>query len=102
MCTECHLSPGKEATELALGLYPQAPVFHQQEPATNLDEEQLHTRKNFWVIKHGLKMTAMPAWGLSHDDKTIWAMTAFIHKLRGMSAEQYEELVDSHDEHHHH
>jgi mono/diheme cytochrome c family protein len=90
-------------TELSIGLYPQAPVFHQREPIADQIDKLAHSKEYFWVIKNGLKMTAMPAWGLSHDDDTIWAMTAFVLKLNGMTAEQYKDLVEStkHSSHDH-
>lgn len=103
MCTTCHLAPGLKPTELSTGLYPQAPVFHQREPITDQIDKLDHAKEYFWVIKNGLKMTAMPAWGLSHDDDTIWAMTAFVLKLHGMATEQYKDLVESakHSSHDH-
>jgi mono/diheme cytochrome c family protein len=84
MCTSCHLAPGMKETELRPGLYPEPP---------KLSEGKVDPREAFWVIKHGLKMTAMPAWGLSHDDATIWSMVAFLQKLPGMTPAQYKEMV---------
>jgi hypothetical protein len=45
------------------------------------------------VIKHGIKMSAMPAWGPSHDDATIWSMVAFLQKLPEMTPAQYKAMV---------
>jgi mono/diheme cytochrome c family protein len=84
MCTGCHLAPGMKDSELRPGLYPQPP---------KLSDVGIEPREAFWVIKHGLKMTAMPAWGTSHDDATIWSMVAFLRKLPGMSPEQYKAIV---------
>jgi mono/diheme cytochrome c family protein len=84
MCTSCHLAPGLENSELRPGLYPQPP---------DLSKVNVDPRQAFWVIKHGIKMSAMPAWGLSHDDETIWSMVAFLRKLPGMSPKQYKEIV---------
>lgn len=84
MCTSCHLAPGMKDTELRPGLYPRPP---------RLSEGKVDPREAFWVIKHGLKMSAMPAWGMSHDDATIWSMVAFLQKLPGMTAAQYKEMV---------
>lgn len=84
MCTSCHLAPGKEDSELRSGLYPLPP---------NLNETKVDPREAFWVIKHGLKLTAMPAWGMSHDDVAIWSMVAFLRKLPGMTPEQYKQIV---------
>lgn len=98
MCSTCHGAPGAEPTELAQGLYPRAPEF-----AKGLE---MRPAESFWVIKHGIKMTAMPAWGRTHPDALIWDMVAFIHHLPGMSADTYKALVKSapqdHDEMMHH
>ena len=67
MCTSCHLAPGVKDSELRPGLYPLPP---------NLSQVSVDPREAFWVIKHGMKMSAMPAWGASHDDATIWSMVA--------------------------
>jgi hypothetical protein len=103
MCTACHLAPGMSPTELSAGLYPQAPVFYQREAINDQAEKQHLAKKYFWVIKNGLKMTAMPAWGLSHDDHSIWATTAFVLKMRKMTQEEYENFIHSaEDQEHHH
>jgi mono/diheme cytochrome c family protein len=83
MCAQCHLAPGKPENEITQGLYPSPPKLHDMEHAPH------DPAATFWVIKNGLKMTGMPAWGPTHDDDTIWSMVAFIQKLDGMSAGQY-------------
>jgi mono/diheme cytochrome c family protein len=85
MCVMCHLAPGIENTELRQGLYPQPP---------NLTQLKIDPAAAFWVIKHGIKMTGMPAWGASHDDDTIWSIVAFVEKLPGLTPQQYKEFVD--------
>jgi mono/diheme cytochrome c family protein len=84
MCTGCHLAPGMHDSELRAGLYPQPP---------NLSQQRLDPREAFWIIKHGIKMSGMPAWGRTHDDPTIWSMVAFLQKLPGMTPEQYKDIV---------
>jgi mono/diheme cytochrome c family protein len=87
MCSGCHLAPGMEKTEISQGLYPQAPQL-----ALGLD----HTvAEEFWMIKHGVKMTAMPAWGRTHSDELIWDMVAFVRKLPSLSPGQYQAIVKS-------
>jgi hypothetical protein len=44
----------------------------------------------FWVIKNGVKMTAMPAFGKTQDDQTIWKLAAFLYKGHGISARDFE------------
>ncbi|MEP7130895.1 MAG: cytochrome c [Sphingomicrobium sp.] len=92
MCTGCHLGPGLEKSEMSQGLYPAAP-----ELALGND----HTpAQMFWIIKHGVKLSAMPAWGKTHDDQLIWDMVAFIRQLPKLSPEQYKATVASAPEDH--
>ena len=84
MCTGCHLAPGIADSEIRPGLYPRPP---------NLSKVRVDPREAFWVIKHGIKMSAMPAWGFSHDDATIWTMVAFLRKLPGMTPTEYRDIV---------
>jgi len=81
MCSGCHLGPGTERTEISLGLYPAAPEFNREMDLTPAEE--------FWVIKHGIKMTGMAAWGKTHSDELIWDMVAFLQKMPTLSAAQY-------------
>jgi mono/diheme cytochrome c family protein len=71
-------------SEIRAGLYPQPP---------NLSQQPVDPREAFWVIKHGIKMSGMPAWGATHDDPTIWSMVAFLQKLPGMTPAQYKDMV---------
>ena len=84
MCVGCHLAPGIEKSEIRPGLYPEPP---------NLAHVRIAPNVAFWAIKHGIKMSAMPAWGASHDDPTIWSMVAFLQKLPGMTPAQYKEII---------
>lgn len=84
MCTQCHLKPGMKNSELRPGLYPQPP---------NLSQVRIDPKVAFWAIKHGIKMSAMPAWGGSHDDPTIWSMVAFLQKFPDMTPQQYKDMV---------
>lgn len=93
MCRQCHLAPGQDETELARGLNPAPPAFaraHDREPA-----------HDFWVAKHGIKASGMPAWGLSMDDAAIWDMVAFLQRLPDLDAAAYDALVASSDGHSH-
>ncbi|MCU0344422.1 MAG: cytochrome c [Ignavibacterium sp.] len=85
MCVSCHGAPGEEVTELSKGLNPSAPFL------TELEKE-IDTRELFWVIKNGIKMTGMPAWGKTHSDEKIWAIVAFMKTLPDMTAEDYKKM----------
>jgi mono/diheme cytochrome c family protein len=87
MCVECHGAPGVPRGDIAKGLWPEAPNL--AESAGEWTPAQL-----YWVIKNGLKFTSMPAWGPSHPDKDLWAITAFVQKLPHLSPAQYQAMRD--------
>jgi mono/diheme cytochrome c family protein len=93
MCAGCHLQPGIERTEVSAGLYPSPPDLTRH--ATD------DAARAFWVIKHGIKMSGMPAWGRSMSDEPIWGMVAFLRQLPDLSPERYRELVDASSGHAH-
>lgn len=85
-CVYCHGAPGEEATGLAKGLNPQPPVLLAAD-RNNLPNE------TFWVVKNGVRMSGMPAWGKSYGDQQIWSVAAFLHQKRGVSPAEYKALV---------
>ena len=91
MCSGCHLAPGMKRTEISQGLYPRAPELRRKTTLTPAEQ--------FWVVKHGIKMTGMPAWGVTHDDDLLWDVVAFVHKLPELTPEQYETLVKNAPKH---
>jgi mono/diheme cytochrome c family protein len=94
MCTGCHLAPGLAENEMRSGLNPKPPILAR--------DRSDHAAEEFWIIKHGIKMTAMPAWGFTHSDGEIWNMVAFLQKLPALSPAQYRALVAQSGDHHAH
>jgi mono/diheme cytochrome c family protein len=91
MCSGCHLAPGMKRTEISQGLYPRAPELRRGTDLTPAEQ--------FWIIKHGVKMTGMPAWGITHDDELLWDVVAFVRKLPEMTLEQYQTMVKNAPKH---
>ena len=88
LCAGCHLAPGVTKSDIRPGLYPHPP---------NLAQEDLRDgRRAFWIIKHGIKMSAMPAWGKSLDDAAIWNVISFVRKMPVMTPEAYQQLLQGH------
>ena len=88
LCVGCHLAPGVTKSDVRQGLYPHPP---------NLAQEELQeARRAFWIVKHGIKMSAMPAWGKTLDDETIWNVVAFVRKMPDMTPETYQQLSQGH------
>ena len=84
-CAVCHGAPGVPKGDIAQGLYPQPPDLAVT--ASGYSEGEL-----FWIVKHGIKMTGMPAWA-DHSDDELWATAAFLRKLPGMTPDAYAKLV---------
>ena len=97
MCVGCHLAPGITSSEIHKGLMPEAPVLQDV-------VEEWTPAELFWIIKNGVRMTGMPAWGATHTNKEIWAIVAFLGKLPHLTAEQYAAMdrtaESDGDEHH--
>lgn len=99
MCVGCHLSPGVQDSEIRKGLYPSPPNLAMAEVGT---EEKNVDARRFWVIKHGIKGSGMPAWAKGGmDDETIWDLTAFLKVLPKLSAAEYQARVEASEGHSH-
>jgi mono/diheme cytochrome c family protein len=85
MCTGCHLAPGTGDNEVRQGLYPKPPNLTEQRDRSPAE--------SFWVIKHGVKMSGMPAWGVTHDDESLWGLVAFLQQLPALDAAGYAALT---------
>ncbi len=93
MCEHCHGGPDIDRAEWAQGLLPLPP--HLTEHA-----EEWQIKEIFWLAKHGIKATAMPSFGASHDDATLWNIAAFVKRLPGMTAREYASLGEGQAHHH--
>lgn len=87
MCAGCHTAPGASPTAVSQGLNPAAPAADKL--------THLSPAERFWVIRNGVMMTGMPAFGPSHDDSELWALVAFTEQLADLDAEGYQRLVQA-------
>lgn len=86
MCSSCHLAPGMTDSDIRHGLDPEPPDLVRM-------GNKIDPRRVFWAVKNGIGYTAMPAWGPSHDDQKIWAITAFVEHLPQISPAQYKAMT---------
>src|SRR5215470_9081950 len=94
MCVECHGAPGKERGEVGKGLNPSPPdLVHA---VSHWSSAEL-----FWIVKNGLKMTGMPAFGATHSDDRLWSIIAFVQQLPKLTPEDYKKIEHSGDGHSH-
>jgi mono/diheme cytochrome c family protein len=71
MCARCHSTPEGKASVYGQSFYPPAPQLPKG--MAQYTDSQL-----FWVIKHGIRNTGMPAWGSMLSDEEIWQMVSLL------------------------
>jgi mono/diheme cytochrome c family protein len=81
-CLQCHGAPGVSPHPLAFGMTPE-PV-NLVSTAREWRPADIH-----WVIKHGIKMSGMPAWEYRLSDEEIWDIVAFVKAMMYMSPIEY-------------
>ncbi len=92
MCSGCHLAPGVEDSGIRAGLYPRPPDLARHVHGRDRGYAVPSAARQFWIIKHGIKLTAMPAWGTTHSDDAIWGLVAFLQVLPEMTPAYYARL----------
>ncbi|OQW32299.1 MAG: hypothetical protein A4E19_19935 [Nitrospira sp. SG-bin1] len=87
LCSICHSAPGLEAGPIRQGLNPKPPL---------LTSERIQRRSNeqlFWIVKHGIKMSGMPAFGPTHNDRELWQIVSFVRQLPRITDDEYLAMV---------
>jgi mono/diheme cytochrome c family protein len=86
-CAQCHGNDGRGNTEMGKNLYPRAPDM------TQAATQKLSDGELFAIIKNGVRLTGMPAWGDEHgDDAATWKLVHFIRHLPKMTKEEAEAM----------
>lgn len=83
-CATCHGGPGIKPSVWAEGMYPSPPNL--KEAASRYTPGEL-----FWILKNGIKMSAMPSMA-SDGDEMLWSTVAFLEKLPSLSEDDFNEL----------
>lgn len=85
-CTACHGGPGVAPQPFALGMQPVPGALI--DAARNWQSAEL-----YWITRHGIKMSGMPAWQYRLDESALWDVVAFLQRLPLMSPADYEEVL---------
>lgn len=83
-CALCHLRPGLADTGFRRGLLPTPP---------DLTRWGRDPGETFWMVKHGVRMTGMPAWGRTYLDDDLWSVVAFLQRLPSLQEEEYRGML---------
>ena len=84
-CSDCHGSPVNPNSDYGRSFYPRVPQFMKQAP-------DMPDHENFYLIKHGVRWTAMPAWGNIMTDSEIWQVVLVLNHFEKLPPEVMEEL----------
>jgi len=85
-CRPCHGSPELRNLPITRQMTPPPPYL--PDTVSKWEPEEL-----FYIVKHGIKFTGMPAWPSRHRDDEVWAMVAFLRAFPELDAEKYRRLV---------
>ena len=80
MCALCHGQLNGRASVLGGSFYPPAPQLPGH--STTYTEREL-----FWIVKHGIRNTSMPAWRNLLSDEDIRQVVAFLKSLDSLPPE---------------
>jgi len=73
-CGGCHGVPSNPDSQFAKSFYPPAPGFFQDAP-------DMSEGANFYIIRHGIRWTGMPAWGSTLTDTQTWQVVTFLRNI---------------------
>jgi thiosulfate dehydrogenase len=84
-CSDCHGGPANPNSDYGLSFNPPVPQFMKQAP-------DMPEHENFYIIKHGVRWTAMPSWGQIMTDSEIWQVVTLLRDFAKLPPEVNEEL----------
>jgi cytochrome c553 len=85
-CRPCHGNPALPQPRVAWMMTPSPPYLPPLISKWEPDEL-------FYIVKHGIKFTGMPAWPALQRDDEVWAMVAFLRRFPGLDEEGYRRLA---------
>ena len=85
-CRPCHGAPDLEPPRIAAAMTPPPPELLER-------IEVYDAAELFYIVKHGIKFTGMPAWPAPERDDEVLAVVAFLRELPRLDADAYRELV---------
>ena len=89
-CALCHGNDGRGKTAIGQNLYPKPPDMTLQ------DTQGLPDGALFYIIKNGVRLTGMPAWGENtpEDDRASWELVHFIRHLPQLSDRELAQMKE--------
>jgi mono/diheme cytochrome c family protein len=76
-CGTCHGLDGKTPTDAGRWMYPRSADL------TAAAMRDYSDRELFWIVKNGIRLTGMPAFGKVEPDEHIWNLAQYVRTLQG-------------------
>jgi mono/diheme cytochrome c family protein len=74
-CAACHGASGHNPTDAGRWMYPRAADL------TSRDVQAYSDQEFFWIIKNGIRLSGMPAFGRVESDEHIWDLVFYVRAL---------------------
>jgi mono/diheme cytochrome c family protein len=85
-CVQCHGAPGVAQGDIGKSMQPL--------PGPLVDAARhWRLREVYWITRHGIRMSGMPAWEYRLRDEDLWAVAAFVMQLAELSTQDYRERM---------
>ncbi|HEV7914263.1 MAG TPA: c-type cytochrome [Albitalea sp.] len=82
-CVQCHGGPGVSPAAIGKSMQPL--------PGPLVDAaRRWRERELYWITRHGVKMSGMPAWEKRLGEDNLWAVVAFLGRLPELSPQDYQ------------
>ncbi|RYY95243.1 MAG: c-type cytochrome [Comamonadaceae bacterium] len=85
-CVQCHGAPGVAQGDIGKSMQPL--------PGPLVDaRHRWRPRELYWVTRHGIKMSGMPAWEYRLSEQDLWSLVAFMNRLPELTPQRYAEMT---------
>ena len=90
-CAQCHGAPGVGQGDIGKSMQPL--------PGPLVDATQnFHLRELYWITRHGIRLSGMPAWEFRLTEGEIWDVVAFMQRLPQLTPQAYAEMAQRQDD----
>ena len=86
-CVQCHGAPGVAPGDIGKSMQPL--------PGPLVDAlQRWRPREIYWLTRHGIKMSGMPAWEFRLSDAQMWDVVAFVQHMPGVTPQAYAQAIE--------
>ena len=87
-CVQCHGAPGVAAGDIGKSMQPvPGPLVNAL--------QRWQPREIYWITRHGIKMSGMPAWEFRLQDDALWDIVAFVNYLPELTPQAYADITQA-------